>query len=53
MRTQGFGMMAELVRDIFDQNIECAGVQFPGKSNIAAETAFAPPPEIMIASLLT
>ena len=28
MRTQGFGMMAELERDIFYQNIENAGVKY-------------------------
>ncbi len=32
MRTQGFGMMAELVSDIFYRNIESAGVKPPGKS---------------------
>jgi hypothetical protein len=34
MRTQGFGMMAELERDIFYQNIENAGVNTSGKKPI-------------------
>jgi hypothetical protein len=32
MRTQGFGMMAELERDIVYQNIEIAGLKRPGKN---------------------
>jgi hypothetical protein len=32
MRAQGFGMMAELERDIVYQNVENAGAIRPGKS---------------------
>jgi hypothetical protein len=32
MRTQGFGTMAELVKDIVYQNIEYAGVNTSGKN---------------------
>jgi hypothetical protein len=31
MRAHGFGMMAELERDIFYQNVENAGAMRPGK----------------------
>jgi len=34
MRTQGFGTMAGLVKDIVYQNIECAGVRTSGNKPI-------------------
>jgi hypothetical protein len=34
MRAHGFGMMAELERDIFYQNVENAGAKRPGKANL-------------------
>jgi hypothetical protein len=34
MRAQGFGMMAELERDIFYQNVKNAGAKRPGKADL-------------------